>query len=533
MRRQNYRGIFLAIIGVIMLSVGNGYAQQAPPEDIDEYVSRAMKEFNVPGIAVAIVKDGKIQFAKGYGVKKMGETAPVDADTLFAIASNTKAFTAAALGILVDEKKISWDDPVIKYLPNFQMYDPYVSREITIRDLITHRSGLGLGCGDLLVFPSSDFSRDDIVYKQRFMKPATSFRSHYAYDNLLFIVAGQIIPAVTGKSWEEFVKERIFDPLGMNSTNSSITALKPGVNFASPHAKAEGQLQTVPYMNFDNGVAAGGINSSVNDMSKWMIAQLDAGLIHDPERGDHRLFSERVSKDMWTAQTPITIGDSPPQLAALRPNFINYGLGWLLSDYRGRKMVWHTGGLPGMYSRVTLMPELKLGIVVLTNQEDSAAFHSISWHILDHYLNAPANDWVSAYKEVRARNVARVEEEVKRQMEARNKDSKPSLPLEKYVGNYRDNWYGIVTIEPAANRLVIKFTHTPDLVGDLEHFQYDTFIAHWRNRSLNADAYVTFSLHPDGSIAEMKMKPVSPNTDFSFDFQDLLFTPADAAMEKK
>jgi CubicO group peptidase (beta-lactamase class C family) len=520
--------LYLLALCLILLATAPGLAQTSAPPDLDAYVARALKEFEVPGLAIAIVKDGKVVLTKGYGVRRMGEAAPVDEQTLFGIASNTKAFTAAALAILVDEGKISWDDPVTKHLPGFQMYDPYVTREMTVRDLLTHRSGLGLGAGDLMFFPPTTFTREEIVAHLRYIKPATSFRSKYAYDNVLYLVAGQVVAAVSGKSWDDFIKERIFAPLGMAASNTSVKDLRPGGNFVSPHQKVEGRLQPVPYMNLDNTAPAGAINSNVAEMAKWVIAQLDEGLIsstNDGQNGNHRLFSQRQSREMWSAQTPIAVGNPPPPLSALRANFSAYGLGWGLNDYRGHKVVSHSGGLAGMVSRVRMMPDLKLGVVVLTNQEAGGAMEAITFHIIDHYLNASATDWISAFRAVAEQQLAQAKEVEKKQSVARSTESKPSLPLAKYAGRYNDAWYGEVTITLEADKLILRFSRTPGLVGDLEHWQYDTFVARWRDRSLNADAFVTFALKPDGGIEQMKMVPVSPLTDFSFDFQDLLFIP--------
>ncbi len=507
---------------LILCAAASVLAQTGPPPDLDAYVARAMKEFEVPGVAVAIVKDGKVALVKGYGARELGKPAPVDEHTLFGVASNTKAFTAAALAILVDEGKIGWDDPVTKHLPGFQMYDPYVTREMTVRDLLTHRSGLGLGAGDLMFFPPTTFTREEIVARLRYIKPASSFRSKYAYDNVLYLVAGQVVAAVSGKSWDDFIKERIFAPLGMTESNTSVKDLRPGGNFVSPHQKVEGRLQPVPYMNLDNTAPAGAINSNVADMAKWVITQLNEGAINGE---NHRLFSRRQSREMWSAQTPIPVGDPPPPLSALRANFSAYGLGWALTDYRGHKVVSHSGGLPGMVSRVRMIPDLKLGVVTLTNQEVGGAMEAISYHVIDHYLNAPATDWISAFRSVAEQQLARAKEVEKRQSAARNAESRPSLPLQKYAGRYNDAWYGEVTIALEEGKLVLRFSRTPGLVGDLEHWQYDTFVARWRDRSLNADAFVTFALKPDGGVEQMKMVPVSPLTDFSFDFQDLLFTP--------
>lgn len=500
-------------------------AQNTPtgaPQDLNSYMERVLKEFEVPGIAVGIVKDGKLLLAKGYGVRKLGEPALVDENTLFGIASNTKAFTSALLAMLVDEGKITWDDPVVKHLPGFQLYDPYVTREMTIRDLLTHRSGLGLGAGDLLWWPPSDYSREEIIRRFRYVKPASSFRSRYAYDNVLYMIAGQIVAAVTGKSWDDNVKERIFKPLGMTTSNTTVADLLSSRDSAMPHVKVEGRLKPVAPMALENVGPAGAINSSVAEMSKWLIAQLNRGQINEGTR----LFSQRQSREMWTAQTITPLGDPPPHLAGLRANFSAYGLGWGLTDYRGLKVVSHTGGLLGCVSRVTLVPDLNLGVVVLTNQQSGGAFQSVTYRILDHFMNAPTTDWIAAFKKSEEMGLARAAEVEKRQASMRAADSKPSLPLAKYAGRYTDPWYGDITISLENGKLVLRFGHTPALVGDVEHWQHDTFVARWRDRSLEADAFLTFALKPDGGIDQMKMAAVSPLTDFSFDFQDLLFTPA-------
>ena len=481
-----------------------------------------MTTFQVPGVAVAIVKDRKVLLAKGYGVRKIGEPAKVDEHTLFGIASNTKAFTTAALAMLVDEGKIQWDDRVFERLPGFQMYDPYVTHEMTIRDLLTHRSGMGLGEGDLLFFPPTDYTSAQIIQKLRYMKPASSFRSKYAYDNLLYVAAGEIIPAVTGKSWADTIRERIFKPLGMNDSNTSVTEFAPGGNFATPHSLVEGKLTPIPPARIDNTAPAGAINSSVYDMAKWIMARLDGGAIGGTTQ---RLFSEAQSREMWSPQTITPASDPPPALAAMRTNFAAYGLGWGLSEYRGRKMVGHTGGLPGFVSQVALIPEMKLGVVVLTNQEAGGAFSSITNRVSDRYMAIEDYDWVKAFAETSVKRRADAAETQKKQAAARPSDSKPSLPLEKYPGAYADAWYGPINIALEEGNLVMRFSHTTALTGDMEHWQYDTFKVRWRDRSLDADAFVTFSLNAEGGIKEVTMKPVSSLTDFSFDFQDLTIVP--------
>jgi CubicO group peptidase (beta-lactamase class C family) len=517
MRLQRCTVLALAVLWTTKL-----FAQSGPPADMDAYVNHAMKTFDVPGIAVAIVKDGKVAFAKGYGVRKLGEATPVDENTLFGIGSNTKAFTAALLATLVDEGKISWDDPVYQRLPGFQMYDPYVSHEMTIRDLLTHRSGMGLGEGDLLFWPHTTYTREEIIYRLRFMKPASSFRSHYAYDNLLYMTAGQIVPTVTGTSWDNYVREKILLPLGMKTTTVSNSVFKPGDNYAFPHSKVDGRLQVIPFHDLDNAGPAGSINSSVAEMCKWFLLQLNHGKF--PDR-DARLFSEARSREMWSSQTILPIPeDSTGPLASLRGHFRSYGLGWFLTDYKGRKLVGHSGGVAGFVSRVQLVPEENLGVVVLTNAEQEGAMESILYHILDSYLNLPVTDWTAAFKAADEQDEKDAAETMKKAASSRAVDSKPSLAPEKYSGVYSDPWYGPATIKIEKGQLVFTLEHTPSAVADLQYWQYDTFKAHWRDRTIE-DAFVTFTLKADGSIDHFTMAAVSPLADFSFDYQDLYFTP--------
>lgn len=493
--------------------------------ELDQYIQQVMKTFEVPGLCVAVVKDGKVVLAKGYGVRKLGSPTPVDSRTLFGIASNTKAFTATALALLVEEGKIKWDGRVIDYLPWFQLSDPYVTRELTVRDLLVHRAGFSLGAGDLLWWPPSTYDRKEIARRLRYIPLATSFRNDYAYDNVLYSVAGEVIETVSGLSWEDFVQKRILEPVGMTTSNLRHSDAEKAENVAVTHARVEGKVRTVKPFLSDNTNPAGGINSNAEDMAKWMIVQLDSGRISPTTR----LFSRRTAMQLWTMVVPFPSGGVARELAPLRANFSGYALGFNVRDYRGTKMVSHTGGLPGYVSRVTLLPEHKLGICVLTNQESGAAFDAITLHVLDLYLNAPKHDWFGSFKTLVARidSMTRAAEQV--QATSRGANSKPSLPLDKYAGIYRDAWYGDITISQERGKLVIRFTKTPDLIGDLEHWQFDTFIARWRDRELRADAYVTFALNPDGSIDKVKMKAVSPATDFSFDFHDLDLRPVPPA----
>ena len=496
--------------------------------DLDRVVEQARKEFEVPGIAVAIVQDGRVIAARGYGVRERGKPETVDAHTRFAIASNTKAFAAAALAILVDEKKLTWNDRVIEVLPWFQMSDPYVTREMTIRDLLVHRSGLGLGAGDLLYWPTTTYSTEEVVRRLRFVPLATSFRANYAYDNILYAAAELTLEKVTGQSWATFVRERIFSPVGMTESKTSANDLRPGDNMVTGHARFDfKELRPVAPMAWENNLAAGGIYSSVHDLSKWMLVQLDGGRLPPGADGkERRLFSEARQREMWSLITPIPISPaSVPALAPLVPNFRGYGLGWNVNDYRGQKIVRHSGGWPGQVSQVTLVPEAKLGVVVLTNQEEGAAFSAITYRVLDAFLGAPPTDWVKVMAEAGKKSREKADSSWQKHVAARDTKSKPSLPLAKYAGTYRDVWYGDVGLALEGETLVMHFSKTALLVGDLDHWQHDTFIVRWRDRSLNADAFVTFALTPDGAIDSVKMEAVSPLTDFSFDFHDLKLKP--------
>ncbi len=514
-----------ALTLAVLLALSSEAAAQAkasaPPADLDSYVAQVMAAFQVPGIGLAIVKDGQVVLAKGYGVRRLGDPGPVDAHTLFGIASNTKVFTATALGLLVEEGKLEWDAPVIRYLPWFRMSDPYVTSEMTIRDLLVHRSGLGLGAGDLLWWPTSNYERKEIVRRLQYLPLATSFRSAYAYDNVLYGVAGEVIEAVSGKPWEDFVGTRILAKVGMTESSVRHSAAGNGGNVASPHAPIEGKVRPVAPFTSDNVNPAGGINASATDMAKWVIVQLDSGRVADGSR----LFAPRLTRQIQSIVTPIPIGNPPPGLAPARSNFRGYGLGEDIEDYRGRKLVSHTGGLPGFVSQVSMIPDLRLGVVVLTNQESEAAFQSITYKVLDHYLGAAGYDWLGAFRTLGARQDSALTAFERSSQATRNLNAKPSLPLEKYAGRYLDRWYGEIGITMENGKLVIRFSHSPSLTGDLEPWQYDTFIARWRDRALRADAYLTFSLNPDGSIDQAKMKAVSPATDFSFDFHDLLLRP--------
>ena len=510
---------------------GTQAALPAQLQDFDTYMADTLKTFKVPGIAVAIVKGGKVVLAKGFGVRELGRPAKVDAHTLFAIASNTKAFTAAALQMLADEGKLDMDARVIDYLPGFRMSDPYVTHEMRVRDLLAHRSGLSLGAGDLLYWPPTSYTTADVVKRLARVPIKNSFRAHYAYDNILFAVATEVIEKVSGQSYADFVREHIFKPVGMDESLIDCTYLKPGMDVATGHAPYNFKdVKPVPPMAWLNDPGAGGIYASVDDLAKWMNVQLAGGMLPDGKR----LFSEKSHRAMWSMLTPIPIGKPPiPEMAPLVPEFYGYGEGWFLSTYQGQKLVWHTGGWPGFVTRVTMVPKLHLGVVVLTNMQSGAAFNAVTYRVLDAYLNpAHKTDWVAVYDKAVKKGEADADHSWAEHEAARDKNSKPSLPLSGYAGTYRDPWYGDIVVSDEGGKLRLRFSHTRQLVGTMTPWQHDTFIVRWDDRSLDADAFVNFALDDDGHVRSMRMQPVSPLTDFSFDFQDLRPVPVKAAGKK-
>ena len=387
-----------------------------------------------------------------------------------------------------------------------------------MRDLLVHRSGLGLGAGDLLWWPPSTYTRPEIARRLRFIRPVTSFRSAYAYDNVLFLVAGELIESLSGQSWEAFVTDRILKRVGMGDSNVLHSAATGGGNVAATHARVDGKVKRIKPFDSDITNPAGGINTSATDIAKWLLVLLDDGKLADGSA----LVTPRTAREIMTVVTPMPLSTPPAELSAQRMNFRGYALGMNVHDYRGHRVLTHTGGLPGYVSKVTMLPDQKLGIAVLTNQESGEAFSALTWHIVDAYLGAPTIDWVDAYRKVAARNAVEAAETVGKATSARDAASKPSLPLARYTGTYTDDWYGDVSIVERNGGLEIRFTKTPALTGTLEHWQHDTFVARWHDRELRADAFVTFALNPDGSIDQVKLRAVSPETDFSFDFQDLL-----------
>jgi CubicO group peptidase (beta-lactamase class C family) len=509
-----------ALLAVIGSGVCATAIMAAPSkESIDDTIERAMKEFQVPGMAVSVVYGGEVFYSAGHGLVEVGRKKAVDDQTLFQIASVSKAFTAATLAILADEGKLDWDDPVIDYLPEFRMQDPWVTREFTIRDLLTHRSGLPLGAGDLLLIPQGNTTRDEIIRAMRFLKPSSSFRSKYAYDNLLYIVAGEVVARVAGTSFEEFLEQRLLFPLGMRDCSATLGRTRRNAVKATPHMLVDGKFEVTASLESSIASAAGGITCSARSMARWMSFVLKKGLTDD---GEQLVSAEQFAQLL----SPVTLLPGSSYVTENTGSFLNaYALGWGVSTFYGQPLYSHGGGLWGMTTFITVLPEQGLGVFV-SNNLMSPAPRAVANDIIDQFLADVSpdagKDWIAIVTEAmntRRSDAATVVAEAET---SRAADSQPSLQLDAYVGTYRDPWYGDIFISKNDDGVLwFRSARSEHLAGPLEHYQYDTFIARWTTRNLNADAYVSFTLTPDGAVERIRMKAISPATDFSFDFHDL------------
>lgn len=504
-------------------------AHAAVPTDTDAYVQQAMQKFGAPGLGLAVTQDGQV-FAKGYGLRKLDTKQEVDSHTAFPIGSETKAFTATALAILVDRHKLAWDDRVSDKLPGFQMYDSYATAHMTVRDLLTHRSGLGLGEGDLLVIPGTRRSRADIVHALRYLKPVTGFRETFAYDNILYIVAGALVEAVSGQSWEDFVGANIFKPVGM--TDAHANYMPDATNEVALHARLSGLFRGVGPQavmpepaGFHTIAPAGAINASPQDMARWMQVQLNRGKLPDGSR----LFSAAQADVLWAPVVVVPREEFalPAGLSAMQPDMQTYALGWFVESYRGHIVVEHSGAVFGALAMQFLVPDAHVGISVTINSEDSFTRRAVAYHLLDHYLGLPPTDWLgklaAAQTDMFAKTTAAIQALPK---PAASTGAAPALPLPQYAGNYRDDWYGRMTVKPQpGGALSIDFTQTPGMAGALEPVSANRFRTHWADRNIE-DAFVDFTT-ADGKVSGATLHAISPLADFSFDYQDLHFRRAD------
>lgn len=495
---RSLRAVLLALAAVALSSIGyleRATAQVAPLQDLDVYIEQARRDWDVPGLAVVIVKDDRVVYAQGFGVREQGKPGRVDPDTVFAIGSASKAFTGAALAMLVDEGRIAWDGPVHGYMPAFELHDPYATRHATVRDLLSHRTGFSSGYGWL--WTGSGFDRNEIIRRLRFQESTLGFRNQFAYANEMYTAAGEIVPAVTGTSWDAFMADRFFRPMGMTRSSTSIDALARLANVARPHGTVDGRLVSFPYRRIDNVGGAGAINASARDLAQWVRLQLGDGM-YDGKR----LISAAAIADTRTGQMVPRggLGQSTPDA-----EFGEYGLGWIVNEYRGRKVVQHGGAVDGMLGLVGMIPEEKLGIVVLTNRLPHALTWALQYTVFDRYLGGGGRDWSAFYKE--RDDAAKAAAAKAEAAAAVGRTAAPALPLDRYAGTFTSDMYGDITVAAAGGRLTLtRPTAAAALLPDRQH----RFRAKWSDPgilSVFGETPVAFSLDADGQVAGFDLGP--------------------------
>lgn len=490
---------------------------QIKEKHLDKLIQNTLTTFNVPGISVGVFKDGKVVYAKGHGVRSLVTKKGMNDNTLVGVASNSKGFTCFALAMLIDEGKLNWDDPVRKHIPEFQLHNAWVTEQFTVRDLVTHRSGMGLGAGDLMFFPEgNDFSVNDIIANVKHLEPKTSFRSKFSYNNNMFIIAGEVLKRVSGLSWEEFIETKIMKPVGMANSKASYNRVTDKSNIIAAHTRADGKVIQIPHDWSETANPAGGIVSNVHDMLAWAKFLMNDAVT---ERGE-RLLSKKQFYELWQLQTPLKVSSRD----AYNSNFKGYGLGWFVTDVKGGyKQVYHTGGLIGTVTQFTMIPDLDLAIVVLTNQMNGNAFNTITSTIKDSYLGYKDRDWLNRYRKRNTKNLNyndSLKVAVFNQVE--NIKNSPILPKpNQIIGTYTDDWFGDVIISHNGEKYSITCKRSPRLFGELLPYNATTFIVKWNDRSYDADLYMQFAFNEKAEAVAASMKYIAPITDFSFDFHDL------------
>ena len=508
-------GGLLALGGVAAPALAQAVTEA---DRIDTLVGDFMRTFEAPGVGVALVRLGAPALARGYGLRKLGAPEKVDAETLFGIASNSKAFVAACIATLVEAGKLGWDEPVVRYLSDFATSDPVVTRSMTVRDLLCHRSGLPLGAGDLMQFPLSDHSRADIYHGLRYLPFERGFRSGYAYDNILYVVAGVLIERVSGSSYEDFITTHLLRPLGMRAAVADRMLVRTANIVArharlGPPARGLGVLKLVEADESVAGSPAGGIHSGMSDIALWLETQLSMGITP----AGRRLWSKESAVEMWKPQVVTSSTLGPTANDPTRPMLTAYALGWGVSDYRGHRLIAHAGGLSGQITQTALLPEHGIGVAVFTNVEDGFS-RQLRNAILDIAIAAPPFDWVAAAERIRDENEADVRKEAGSGDFAVPSGGR-SLPLTAYAGRYRDPWYGDIVVRESRGKLAIDFTRTPVFKSVLEPFGPDAFRTRFAPGA-GEDAVVVFVIQL-GQPIRLKLRALSPLADFSYDFQHL------------
>lgn len=498
---------------LLLIAVLHGFwleAQTTPQqlEKLNAYYEQALADWNVPGMAIAIVRADTVLFSRGYGVIDIHTAQPVDENTLFAVASNTKAFTATALAMCADEGLLKFSDQVQKHLPWFKLYDPYVSSQMTIADLLSHRSGLKTFSGDLIWY-GSNYSREEVIRRAAFLKPAHGFRAQFGYSNIMYLTAGEIIPRVTGISWDDFVEQRILQPLGMHRSVLHVRDLAKRDNVAQPHTYVDGKLRVIPWLDWDNIGPAGSLISSAKEMGKWIQFQLRNGV-----QGNDTLVSPDL---MHVLQSPFTINSVSQSSSRLFPttHFKAYGLGWSLMDYRGRKIVSHNGGYDGMISQTLFIPEENIGFVILTNSL-SSLYYPLMYKTLDVLLGASDDkDWSSQVLAMVRDGEAQAAIEVQKAEASRDKNTRPSHPMEAYTGMYNSPIYDSVEVRMEDGKLYLAMLHTPDFQGSLTHWQHNTYKLEFPAAPSLPAGFVTFFTNRGGKVDKMEIFIDNPDFDFT------------------
>jgi CubicO group peptidase (beta-lactamase class C family) len=478
-----------------LLPTGAGAQAGSELDGFLEYAREAAAEWEATGLAVAVVKDGALLFAEGFGVRTLGEPGAVDEHTRFSIGSTTKAMTVAAIGMLVDEGKLGLDDLVIDHLPWFRVGDPYVTSQITIRDLLTHRAGMGNT--DYLWY-ERDTTIEEVVRGMALVEPAYSMRSSFIYQNIMYATAGLVVEAVSGVSWTEFIRTRIFGPLDMDESVPTLAETVGQPNVASPHYRIDGTTVVIENASVDPVAPAGSVWSSVTDMSKWLRMLLGEGVTEDGTR----VLSEATIEEMFTPQTLVTPSQFYPTQQITNPNWMTYGLAWFQHDYRGHKIDYHTGSIDGMVAIAGLIRDLDLGVYVLGNRDHVEVRHALMYRVFDHFLEGEPRDWSAElkvlYDGIEAKGAAAIAEV----REQRVQGTSPTFPLESYVGLYRHPLFG--TVEISMDRGALRGDLGPGHPAVLEHWNYDTFEAvldaRWRGKGL-----ITFTFGTDGQISGLRM----------------------------
>ena len=477
---------------------------------LDSYFQKSLDEWQIPGMAIAIINADSIVFSKGYGYANINKKTKVDANTLFAVASNSKAFTASSIAKLVEEGKLNWDDKVIDYLPYFKMYNDYVTNNFTISDLLSHRSGLETFSGDLLWYGTT-LKPKEIISAQKYLAPKYEFRTTFGYSNIAFLTAGKIIEKISEKTWQEYIQHNFLDPLQMNRTLTSTKQINGTNNVATPYYSESGLNHEVNWLNWDNIAPAGALISSANDFSKWLILNLNAG-----HSNNTSIFSEKSFNKLTTPHVNFEVGKNTENV-----HFKSYGLGWSIQDYEGAKIISHSGGYDGMISKSFFIPEKQIGAVILTN--------SINWvssaltnKILDVLLtnNFEGKDWSANYLKYKKQQdsldiVKRIDTEG-----LRDKLQKNHFELKKYLGIYKDKIYGTVTVTEKNNILHFQMDKTPIFYADLKHWNHHIFTFRFpKHLSSLPEGKLWFDLNQEGEISKLHIDVPNPDFDFTeFDF---------------